>query len=512
MGTIHPFVMKKILEVDFQVSDVQRTLLNLVIVYTAIHIGYAIFKNVRNVKINKLIATILQDIRESLFDKVLKFKMKTFEKYNSAHLYTRLTDDVEQLSTLFLGALNVVLNNIVYLIFMVIMMFFANISLAWIGFATICAIGMSTKKFTKVLGNLTQKFMNKRDEENKRFSEFFNRNKLTYLYQLQEKNIKEANTLFEEELQFRKSYIFTQSFTYWALTLLEAVGIYAVLYYALNIEVSISIGSIYLILFYIKECRGPLNEICNQLEEIQNCMVSYRRIQEVLQEKNLEDLTVGEKVDTVKGDIEFQNVCMKYEKETILQNISFIIKEGSKVTIAGRTGAGKTTLVNVLMKLYDIQSGKILIGNKDIHKISTKSLRENISYIFTDTVRNNIRLGKEEITDEQIKSLAKEIGADALFEKLPEGLDTKIKANEMSYGELQMIAFIRAILHQANIYIFDEPTSNIDLKTEKMIQEIIDHISKTSTVIIIAHRKSTIASSDKVIYLKDGRVDMIVNK
>ncbi len=500
MGTIHPFVMKKILEVDFQASDVQRTLFHLVIVYTAIHIGYAIFKNVRNVKINKLIATILQDIRESLFDKVLKFKMKTFEKYNSAHLYTRLTDDVEQLSTLFLGALNVVLNNIVYLIFMVIMMFFANISLAWIGFATICAIGMSTKKFTKVLGNLTQKFMNKRDEENKRFSEFFNRNKLTYLYQLQEKNIKEANTLFEEELQFRKSYIFTQSFTYWALTLLEAVGI------------------IYLILFYIKECRGPLNEICNQLEEIQNCMVSYRRIQEVLQEKNPEDLTVGEKVDTVKGDIEFQNVCMKYEKETILQNISFIIKEGSKVTIAGRTGAGKTTLVNVLMKLYDIQSGKILIGNKDIHKISTKSLRENISYIsqnpyiFTDTVRNNIRLGKEEITDEQIKSLAKEIGADALFEKLPEGLDTKIKANEMSYGELQMIAFIRAILHQANIYIFDEPTSNIDLKTEKMIQEIIDHISKTSTVIIIAHRKSTIASSDKVIYLKDGRVDMIVNK
>ncbi len=179
---------------------------------------------------------------------------------------------------------------------------------------------------------------------------------------------------------------------------------------------------------------------------------------------------------------------------------------------------GKTTLVNVLMKLYDIQSGKILIGNKDIHKISTKSLRDNISYIsqnpyiFTDNVRNNIRLGKKEITDEQIKELARKIGGISLLEKLPEGLDTKIKANELSYGELQMIAFIRAILHQANIYIFDEPTSNIDLKTEKMIQKVIDHISKTSTVIIIAHRKSTIANSDKVIYLKDGEVDKIVNR
>lgn len=517
-GTIHPFVMKKILEVNFQAEDVQMILLQLVTIYVGIHIGYAVLKNVRNIQINKLMAKVLRDIRETLFDKVLKFKMKTFEKYNSAQLYTRLTDDINQLGTMFMGALNVVVNNIIYLIFMVVMMFFANISLAWIGLATICAIGLSTKKFTKLLGKYTQKIMKKRDEENKRFSEFFNRNKLTYLYQLQERNIKEVNPLFDQELRARKSYILLQSFTYWVLTLLEALGIYAVLYYALNIDVSISIGSIYLILFYIKECRGPLNEICNQLEEIQNCMVSYQRIAEILKEKDLEELTVGEEIDIVKGDIEFQNVCMKYEKETILQDVSFLIKEGSKVTIAGRTGAGKSTLVNVLMKMYDIQSGKILIGNKDIHKISTQSLRNNISYIsqnpyiFADTVRNNIRLGNQKITDKQIIDLVKEIGANTLLEKLPQGLDTTIKANEMSYGELQIIAFIRAILHQANIYIFDEPTSNIDLKTENMIQKIIDHISKTSTVLIIAHRKSTIASSDKIIYLKNGKVDMIVNK
>lgn len=170
------------------------------------------------------------------------------------------------------------------------------------------------------------------------------------------------------------------------------------------------------------------------------------------------------------------------------------------------------------MRLYDIQNGKILIGDKDIHEISMQSLRKNISYIsqnpyiFADTVRNNIQLGNRKITDKQITHLTKEIDAQDLLNKLPQGLDTIIKPNEMSYGELQMIAFLRAILHQANIYIFDEPTSNIDLKTEKMIQKIIDHIAKTSTVIIIAHRKSTIASSDKIIYLKEGAVDLIVNK
>lgn len=509
--------MKQIVDVDFQVNDVQTILLKLVFAYTLVHIACAISKNIRNIKVNRLMAEMLKDIREKLFDKVLKFKMKTFEKYNSAQLYTRLTTDVEELFTLFFGVLNVIVNDIVYLLFMIIMMFFADISLAWIGFATICAIGVSTMKFTNVLGKLNRKILKRRDIENREFSEFYNKNKLTYLYQLQERNKKKSDYLFEEELKVRKKYIFVHSFTYWALTLLEAIGIYSVLYYALNINLSISIGSLYLILFYIKECRSPLSEICDQLEEIQTCLASYQRVKEILQETDLEDLTVGEKIDIVKGDIEFQNVCMNYGKEMVLKDISFVIREGTKVTIAGRTGAGKSTLVNLLMKLYDIKSGKILIGNKDIHKISTKSLRNHISYIsqtpyiFADTVRNNIRLGNQEITDEQIMALASEIGAHSLLKKLPEGLDTRIRANEMSYGELQIIAFIRAILHHANIYIFDEPTSNIDLKTENMIQKIIDHISKVSTV-IIAHRKSTIASSDKVIYLKDGQVDMIVNK
>ena len=209
---------------------------------------------------------------------------------------------------------------------------------------------------------------------------------------------------------------------------------------------------------------------------------------------------------------------MKYDKEMILKNISFIVKKGTKVTIAGRTGAGKTTLTNVLMKLYDVDQGRILINNYDISKISTKCLRDNISYIsqnpyiFADTLRNNITLENKNITDKQIKELIQEMQLEELFNKLDDGLDTKIKFSKLSYGELQIIAFMRAILHKSNYYIFDEPTSNIDLQTEKMIQNIIDRISKNSTVIIIAHRKSTIERSDKIIYLKDGQIDMIVNK
>jgi len=209
---------------------------------------------------------------------------------------------------------------------------------------------------------------------------------------------------------------------------------------------------------------------------------------------------------------------MRYDKEIILKNISFVIKKGTKVTIAGRTGAGKSTITNVLMKLYDIESGKILINNYDISKISTKCLRNNISYIsqrpyiFSDTVRNNITLGDNSISDEQILDIVEDIGVKDIFSRFTNGLDEVIKDKKLSYGELQVISFIRAIVHKSNIYIFDEPTSNIDLKTERLIQNLIDKISENSTVIIVAHRKSTLDSSNKIIYLKDGQVDMIVNK
>ncbi len=170
------------------------------------------------------------------------------------------------------------------------------------------------------------------------------------------------------------------------------------------------------------------------------------------------------------------------------------------------------------MRLYPIKSGRILIGGKNIQKIRIQDIRKNISYIsqtpyiLNDTLKNNIILGDKTITDEQIKIAAYEIGFEKVLNKFSKGLEEKIEKNKLSYGQLQMIAFLRAILHKANIYIFDEPTSNIDLKTEDRIQKLINRIAKESTVIIIAHRKSTIENSDKIIYLKDGKVDMIVNK
>ncbi|WP_305132956.1 ABC transporter ATP-binding protein [Thomasclavelia cocleata] len=515
LSASHPLVMKGILDIDITAKD---ALMRLFLTYFIIHIILVLAKNARNSIINKVMSKILKDLREKLFCHILKWDMSTYQKYNSSEIYTRLTADIDNVSSLFLGTMQVVLNDVVYIITMVIFMFFADIKLAIIGSVAILLNAMVSYIFTHQVANCNKIILDKRDKENKQFSEMYNKNKLTFLYGLQKKNKDKIWQTLDEELVYRKKFIFDESFIYPLAITIQAIAIYLILIYVFHINNTISLGSIYLVINYIQNCRTPLNEIFTELEEIQSSSMSLKRINKLLKEQGKEDIEKGEIVENLKGDIEFENVCMQYGENKVLHNISFIIKEGNKVTIAGKTGVGKTTLANILMRLYPIQSGKILIGGRDIKKIRIQDIRKNISYIsqtpyiLNDTLKNNIILGDKTITDEQIRIVANEIGFEKVLDKFPKRLEEKIEKNKLSYGQLQMIAFLRAILHRANIYIFDEPTSNIDLKTEDRIQKLIDRITQESTVIIIAHRKSTIENSDKIIYLKDGQIDIIVNK
>ena len=518
LSVTHPFVLKQILDIDFNDSNIVIILRNLVILYITVHILLIISKDLRNTVINKAMSKIMKDLREKLFCHVLKWNMGTYQKYNSSEIYTRLTADIDNVSALFLGTLQVLVNDVLYIALMVIFMFFADVNLAIIGCIAMIITAVISYMFTHQTAKTNRGILNKRDKENRQYSEMYNKNKLTYLFGLQKNTERKIHKTLDEELEYRRRFIFVESFIYPLSVTIQALSIYFILQYVFNINSFISLGSIYLVINYIKDCREPLNEIFEQLEEIQSSFMSLKRINVLLKENGIEDIEKGEKDEDLKGDIEFENVYMQYGDNKVLNDISFIIKEGSKVTIAGKTGVGKTTMMNILMRLYPFQKGRILIGGKDITKIRIKDIRKNISYIsqtpyiLEDTLKNNIILGNESITDEQIKTVAKEIGFENTLNKFKDGLDEKISKSKLSYGQLQMIAFLRAILHKANIYIFDEPTSNIDLKTEDRIQKLIDRITKESTVIIIAHRKSTIENSDKIIYLKDGKVDMIKNK
>ena len=344
LSILPPYVLKQVLDIDFSSDGINSILVKFIVIYTLLHIVLIFFKNIREIAINKVICKIIKEIRKTIFDKVLRFKMITFQKYNSSEIYTRLTDDVDQLFDLFFGVVYALINNGLQIFFMVIMMFVADVNLALIGFATVVLILISSFKFTSILANINDVILRIRDKENREFSEIYNKNKLTYLFKLQKQNVKKANDLFNRELKNRKKYIFLDHFPNWVLWMIEAVGIYVIFYYVLEKNTSVSLGNIYLVLFYINECKSPLKEMFNRLEQIQTCFNSYKRIRVLLNERNCEEIKQGEVVKDLKGDIEFQNVSMKYEKEILLKNVSFIIKQGMKVTIVGRTGAGKTTL------------------------------------------------------------------------------------------------------------------------------------------------------------------------
>lgn len=515
-NVMHPYILKRILDLDFESNQILNQVIILAIAYAVVHILRSLFMDLRNMKINKTVANILQDIRQNLFIKVLNLPMKVFDKYSSSEFYTRLTQDVNNMNTLFADSIPVLINNVLYIVFMIIMMVVAQINLGLIGGITLGMVAINSFYFISKVKKFDKNILDVRDIENKKYSEIYRKNKLTYLLGLQEKNIKEMGNLYDEELKYRKKLIFVESFGLPLSRFIEAVGIFIVLYFALEIKQEIPLGNIYLVIYYIKQCRSPLENIFNGVQEMQTGFNSYNKIKKILSIKEKEDIKKGTNIDLLEGNIEFDRVCMNYGDKEVLKDISFKIQKGQKVTIVGRTGVGKTTLTAILMRLYDIKDGRILIDDKDISEISMESIRKNISYIsqtpyiFKDTIRNNITLGSSKITDEDILKIANEIGA-KLF-KTKEELDTQITGARLSSGELQIIAFLRAILHRTNIYIFDEPTANLDFKTEKMIQNIIDTIAKTSTVIIIAHRKSTIENSDKIIYLKNGKVDKIDNK
>lgn len=516
LNVVAPYILKLIVD-EFSENIVIKRISILVSIYLLVRIGIILIKAVKNRKTNFVSNKMLSELRDMMLNKVLAMKLETFNNFSSSDIYTRLTLDAENVKKLFSDNIPIVLNDILHILLMIIVMLIIDIKLALIGIAIIAIIALYSYMIIKKLKKIDKIILDKRDLENIQYSENYNKSKITKFFSLEEKNIKKVDNLLEEELKNRFKYTSLNSFLWPVGVLLESIGIYAIIYYALNIDMTYSLGTLYLFLYYIKQCFNPLKEIFNQIEEIQEAMISLERINTILKIEEKEDIYIGYKIDKFKGNIEFENVSFAYRKKDIFRNATFKINQGEKVAVIGKTGAGKTTMTQALMRLYPITEGSITIDGFDIEKISIESIRKNISYIsqdayiLNDTLRRNILLDKTDIKDEKILDIIDKIGANTLLSRLENGLDEVVNVNRLSKGELQIISFIRAIIHEASIYIFDEPTSNIDLRTEKMIQSIIDKISQTSTVIIIAHRLATIKNVNKIIKIKNGSVNVIEN-
>lgn len=314
-----------------------KSILIIVELYILTRVLIILVEVVRNKKTNLLSNKMLNELRSKIFNKVLSLKINDFEKFPSSDIYTRLTVDAENVKTLFSEDIPVILNDIVNIVFMFITMFIINTKLAFIGTIITIVFAINESLIIKKLKQIQKQTVKKRDLQNKEYSETYNKSKLTKFFSLEDKNIDKVNKLLKEELKLRYKHIWIDSLPWPISVLVEAITMYAILYYVLNIDSGISLGTVYIFLYYIRQCFSPLKELFNQIEEIQTSQVSLERINTILSIQEKEEINKGLNIENLKGNIEFNNVSFAYDKQSILSDISFKISAGEKTAIVGRT-------------------------------------------------------------------------------------------------------------------------------------------------------------------------------
>lgn len=277
----------------------------------------------------------------------------------------------------------------------------------------------------------------------------------------------------------------------------------------------ITVGIIFSFILYMRNFTRPINEIFNLFNTIQSALAGAERVFEVMDEEKEQDRVGAVDMENIEGEVILEDVHFSYVPEKpILKDATLTAKKGQTIAIVGPTGAGKTTIINLLTKFYDIDSGLITIDGHDIQKVTRESLRKSIAivlqdtYLFSESVRENIRYGNLDATDEEVEQAAKLANAHSFIKQLPDGYDTILSDNgsNLSQGQRQLLAIARAILMKSSILILDEATSSIDTRTEVAIQRAMEHLMKGKTTFVIAHRLSTIRNADQILALKDGEI------
>lgn len=480
-----------------------------------INIFSTYYQNSVMIKISQRVSA---KIRKELFISFQKLPLKYFDNNSSGDLMSRLTNDVDNINTTLSQSVTQLFSGIINIIGMFIAMILLSPILTLIGMITIPLTFITTK----ILAKKTQGFFVKQQRElgnlNGYIEEMVSGQKVVLLFSEEEK-VKEEFSEINERLT--KSAIIAQGISSFmgpinnfinniSYLIISVAGGYLILTGS-----EITVGVVFSFLLYMRNFTRPINEIMNLFNTIQSALAGAERVFEVIDEDKEKDKEESIDIDNIQGNVELRDVTFSYSNgKKILKNVSLEAKKGEVIAIVGPTGAGKTTIVNLLTKFYDIDSGEILIDGKNIDEITRESLRKTVgmvlqdTYLFSETVSENIRYGRLDASDEEVIEAAKMADAHHFIKQLPEGYDTVLSDNggNLSQGQRQLLAIARAILSNASILILDEATSSIDTRTEVLIQNAMLKLMEGKTTFVIAHRLSTIKNADKILALKDGEI------
>lgn len=462
--------------------------------------------------------SVVKDIRVKLFKHILKFKMTYFDKSSVGVLITRAVTDMERIADIFGQGLFMIFSDILKMVVVAGVMFYMNWKLALIVFTTLPIIVIATKIFQKYMKRAFEDVRTEVSNLNSFVQERVTGMKILQLFTREATEYKKFKQINERHKKGWLKTVWYNSIFFPIAEFVSSLTMGAVIWIGgLNTVVgqTASMGDLIAFTMFIPLLFRPLNQIANKFNTLQMGMVAADRVFKVLDTKSNIDDSGTLEANHFKGDIAFENVRFSYVKdEEVLRGISFNVEAGETVAIVGATGAGKSTIINLLNRFYEINSGVIKIDDTDIKEMSLSSLRNQIAvvlqdvFLFADTILNNITLNNDYITEEDVITAAKAIGIHEFITTLPGGYHYNVKERGvmLSSGQRQLISFLRAYVTNPSILILDEATSSVDSYSEQLIQDATDTITKGRTSIVIAHRLATIQQADKIIVMDAGQI------
>ena len=492
---------------------------NMALVLAIIYILSSIFSYIESILTTIIANKYAYKLRRDISKKINKLPLRYFDRHETGDVLSRVTNDIDTVSQTMNNTIASLVSSITLLIGSIIMMFVTNWQMA----LTAIISSLFGFMFMAIILSKSQRYFTQRQVElgnlNAHIEEIYSGHSVVKVYNADIEAMEEFDKLNKnlyvcnKKSQFLSGIMqplmgFIGNFSYLAVCVIGAI---------LVSEDIITFGVIVAFMIYVRLFTNPLTRIAQSMTQLQSMTAAGERVFEFLEETEMPDESnLVKKLDreSVKGEIVFKDVKFGYDKNrTIIKNFNAMVKPGQKIAIVGPTGAGKTTLVNLLMKFYDINDGDIIIDG-----VSTKSLtRENVhdlfimvlqdTWLFEGTIRDNLKFNKENVTDEEIMKVCKTVGVDHFIKTLPGGLDANVGDNDtISQGQKQLLTIARGMIENAPFLILDEATSNVDTRTEELVQKAMDKLTSGRTSFIIAHRLSTIKNADLILVMKDGNI------
>ncbi len=486
--------------------------------YVVICILIAVFSYFQSKIMVNIAQKAVKDMRKDLFEKIEKLPIKYFDTHPYGELMSRIINDIDNISTALNTSVNQIISGLLTLVGTLIVMIIVSPILALI---SVLALPIMVFIVTKIAKVNKKQFIRQQEalaDVNGYIEEYVSGQKVIKAFN-KEEDVKKNFDIKNGKL--RKEGFLAQAIAGIVMPVMGGISnvstaITALVAGILAIQGKISIGTIAIYTKFSKEFSRPISEITNQFNLIQAGIAGAERMFEIIDEEIEFPENAGKpNIGSVKGHVELKNVFFGYEKETpILKDINIEAKPGETVAIVGPTGAGKTTIINLLTRFYDVNKGEILIDGKNIQEVNIDSLRNALGIVlqdtvmFNETVRENIRYGKLDATDEEIEEAAKLANAHSFIKRLPNGYNTILSedAGNISKGQAQLLNIARVILNNPQILVLDEATSNVDTRMEVKIQEAMNLLLKGRTSFVIAHRLSTIVNADKILVVNNGMI------